>query len=74
MVYRYRIRDLAEENGISLYRLAKMSGLLPATVYAIARGETQPTPETLRRLHQTLETLLNREVSLDELIEVKRTT
>ncbi len=73
MIYRYRIRELAEANGITLYRLAKTSGLLPATVYAIARGETQPTSETLRRLHQALETLLGREVGLSELIEIERT-
>lgn len=70
--YRVRIKEAADQNGLTLYRLAKNSGLLPATVYAIARGETQPTLETIAKIHGALEALLGREVGVEELIEVVR--
>ncbi|MBW6395271.1 helix-turn-helix domain-containing protein [Thermus sp. SYSU G05001] len=70
--YRVRIKEVAEQNGLTLYRLAKNAGLLPATLYAIARGGTQPTLETIAKIHGALEALLGREVGLEEILEVVR--
>ncbi|GAA6761745.1 MULTISPECIES: helix-turn-helix domain-containing protein [Thermus] len=70
--YRVRIKELADANGITLYRIARTSGLLTNTVYNAAEGRHQPTLETLAKIHGALEVLLGRRVELDELIEVIR--
>jgi len=72
MKYRVRIKELAEQNGLTLYRLSKQSGLLPSTVYAVGKGQTSPGLDTLAKLHAALEALLGREVGVEELIEVVR--
>lgn len=77
VVWRFRLKDFLVANSLSTYRLAKYVertfGVSSAHVYVVVNGKATPSIALLEKLHTALETLLNREVRLDELIEVERT-
>lgn len=69
MPIRWKLRPLLERHGVSAYRLVKESGLAPATVYAIARGETRNlNADTVDRLLSALHRLIGTEIQLGDLV------
>jgi transcriptional regulator with XRE-family HTH domain len=67
------LRKLLKQEGISIYRLSRVSGIADPILYgALNRNRAMPSLHTLARIKCALEEILGRPVSLDELVEVRR--
>jgi transcriptional regulator with XRE-family HTH domain len=67
------LKELMKREGISIYRLSRVSGIADPVLYGILRrGRNQPSLQTLARIKCALEVILGRPVSLDELVEVRK--
>lgn len=66
------LMELMRREGVSVYRLSKVSGITDPALYSILKGRTYPSLQTLARIKCALEVILGRPVSLDELVEVRR--
>ena len=72
---RFRIRELIEESkragkGITQTRLAKVSGISQASMWAIVQGKTKaPNPQILLTIAEVFTEALGREITINDLIE-----
>ena len=48
------LRELMDDNNVSVRKLAKLSGIAPATIQRLRTGESLPHEETIRRLSMAL--------------------
>ncbi len=48
------LRDLMDDNHVSIRKLAKLSGIAPATIQRLRTGESLPQAETIRKLSEAL--------------------
>ncbi len=53
-IFGRRLRQLRESRGLSIRRLAKLSGIDPSQIYRYESGEYSPTESVIRILAKTL--------------------
>ncbi|HMF10684.1 MAG TPA: helix-turn-helix transcriptional regulator [Gemmataceae bacterium] len=55
MRFNERLRSLRQERGLTLYRLAQLSGLTRPAITALEQPTSNPTLDTLNKLAKALE-------------------